>query len=368
MKTLEDASTVERMLMDNASKKGIPINGSLELLPLCNMNCDMCYVRLSKEEMEKKGRIRSAKEWLEIGKQMQEAGVLFLLLTGGEPLLHPEFKEIFIGLKKMGMILTINTNGTLIDEKWASFFKEYQPRRINMTLYGSDSDTYEKLCHYRQGFDKVIQAIQLLKENHIDVKIGGSITKANVDEIDRLIQIGNELDVPVRCDTYMMPATREREKPFSMQSRLDPVLAAKAHVKALKGEMEKELFHNYVEKSLYEVEHILPDEGEHHMHCHAGKCSFTINWQGEMRPCVIMKEPAMSVFDHSFIEAWEYIKEKTSQIILSSKCNTCNKRTLCRTCAACALLETGSYQGKPEYMCQYVEEIYKLLVKEKKHG
>ena len=116
---------------------------------------------------------------------------------------------------------------------------------------------------------------------------------------------------------------------------------------------------------VYEVEHILPDEGEHHMHCHAGKCSFTINWQGEMRPCVIMKEPAMSVFDHSFIEAWEYIKEKTSQIILSSKCNTCNKRTVCRTCAACALLETGSYQGKPEYMCEYVEETYRLLLKEK---
>ena len=57
------------------------------------------YTPPSIDEMENKGRIRSAKEWLEIGNQMQEAGVLFLLLTVGEPLLHPEFKEIFIGLK-----------------------------------------------------------------------------------------------------------------------------------------------------------------------------------------------------------------------------------------------------------------------------
>ena len=52
MEPLEDATTVERALLNQASKNKTPINGSIELLPLCNMNCDMCYVRLSREEME----------------------------------------------------------------------------------------------------------------------------------------------------------------------------------------------------------------------------------------------------------------------------------------------------------------------------
>ena len=111
MEPLEGATTVERMLLDQARRTCAPANGSIELLPLCNMNCDMCYVRLSKEEMEAKGRLRTADEWLEIGKQMKEAGVLFLLLTGGEPFLYPDFRRLYLELRKMGMIITINTNG-----------------------------------------------------------------------------------------------------------------------------------------------------------------------------------------------------------------------------------------------------------------
>ena len=113
---------MEHTLIKRAKERKTPINGSLELLPLCNMNCDMCYVRLSREEMERQGRLRTADEWLEIGRQMKEAGVLFLLLTGGEPLLFPDFKRMYLEMRGMGFILTINTNGTLIDEEWADFF------------------------------------------------------------------------------------------------------------------------------------------------------------------------------------------------------------------------------------------------------
>ena len=124
------------------------INGSLELLPLCNMNCDMCYVRLSARETEAKGGLHTADEWIGLGREMQKAGVLFLLLTGGEPLLFPDFQKLYVELRQMGMILTVNTNGTLLDEGWADFFGRYKPRRINITLYGADDSAYEKLCHY----------------------------------------------------------------------------------------------------------------------------------------------------------------------------------------------------------------------------
>ena len=140
--------TYERFLIGKGTQKHVPINASLELLPLCNMNCDMCYIRLNKSEMEKQGRLLTGDEWLNIGKQMQKAGTLFVVITGGEPLLYPEFKKVYLGLKKLGMIITINTNGTLIDEKWADFFQKNLPRRINITLYGGNEKTYQDLCHY----------------------------------------------------------------------------------------------------------------------------------------------------------------------------------------------------------------------------
>lgn len=116
MNYMDDASTFERSLLQKARQKHIPVTGALELLPLCNMNCDMCYVRLSRSEMERQGRLRTVEEWVRLAEQMQKAGTVFLLLTGGEPLLFPDFKTLYRRLRNLGMILTINTNGTLLDE------------------------------------------------------------------------------------------------------------------------------------------------------------------------------------------------------------------------------------------------------------
>lgn len=368
MELTESNTTIERMLLHQAGQNKIPMNGSLELLPLCNMNCDMCYVRLSREEMEAQGRLRTADEWLEIGRQMKEAGVLFLLLTGGEPFLYPEFRKLYLGLKKLGMILTINTNGTLIDEDLAEFLGQNKPRRVNITLYGADDNTYQDLCHYPDGLKKVMHGIHLLRQQNIDIKIGGSLTRANQNDIHKLIEIGNDLDIPVRIDTYMLPATRERSKPYNLQSRLNPTDAARIRIQCLKAEMGPELFEQYIQQTLAEIDNApLAEETPCHMSCLAGKSSFTINWQGEMRPCVILSEPALSVFDVGFTAAWKHIVEETGKILLNSKCSACSMRPLCRTCAACALLETGSYDALPEYMCQYTEESLRLLRLENEH-
>lgn len=356
---------VENVLLAQAKRTRTPANGSIELLPLCNMNCDMCYVRLSRKEMERQGRLRTADEWLEIGRQMKEAGVLFLLLTGGEPFLYPEFRRLYLELRKMGMFITINTNGTLIDEDLAQFFGKNKPRRVNITLYGTDEETYTNLCHYPGGYEKTLRGIRLLRKYGVDVKVGGSLARANRDDLDKLLDVQKELDIPVRVDTYMMPATRERELPYNMQSRLDPEEAAQARIHALKREMGPELFPQYVQQSIYRADHPEPAEAvPGHMSCMAGQCSFTINWQGEMRPCVILSEPAVSVFEVGFEAAWKYIVEETDKILLNAKCSTCHMRHLCRTCAASALLETGSYDGVPDYMCRYAEESLRLLREE----
>ena len=138
---------MEKAMLQHAFAAQSPINGTLELLPLCNMNCDMCYIRLDRAQVKAGGGLHTADEWISLGQEMAKAGVLFLLLTGGEPLLFPDFRKLYTELKKMGIILTINTNGTLLDEDWADFFAAHKPRRINITLYGATDDAYEKLCH-----------------------------------------------------------------------------------------------------------------------------------------------------------------------------------------------------------------------------
>ncbi len=89
MELMEDGTTIEQQMFAMAAEKKVPLYGVLELLPLCNLNCDMCYVRMSREEMEEVGRLRTMEEWTKTAEDMMKAGTLFVLLTGGEPLLYP---------------------------------------------------------------------------------------------------------------------------------------------------------------------------------------------------------------------------------------------------------------------------------------
>ena len=361
-------NTVERALMTRSAAFGMPISGSLELLPLCNMNCRMCYVRLSRKEMEAQGRLRTWQEWLEAARQMQEAGVLFLLLTGGELLLFPEFKTLYLELKKMGFVLTINTNGTLLDEDWADFFAAHKPRRINITLYGADGNAYRDLCGYQPGFDRAIQAVKLLKQRQLDVKLATSVTQVNVQDLPRLFAIARELDVPMAADTYMMPATRERTLPFDQQSRLGPEEAAQARIAAMKFQKG---FLTYAKNTIDKIDSFVPGPEEPKpMGCYAGKCSFSVSWQGHLHPCVILSEPAANVFEVGFQKAWEQVSQGVRQIRLNPKCSACALRPACRTCVASGLLEGGSHDALPEYMCRYAAESARLLRQalEEAHG
>ena len=99
-----------------ACRDGTPLAGNLELTARCNFDCKMCYVHLTAEEQQRRGRELTADEWLAIAETARSRGMLFLLLTGGEPLIRPDFRYLLTELKKMGLLVSVNSNGSLIDK------------------------------------------------------------------------------------------------------------------------------------------------------------------------------------------------------------------------------------------------------------
>lgn len=235
-------------------------------------------------------------------------------------------------------------------------------RRINITLYGASNETYERLCHYPGGFDKAVNGIRLLRERNIDVKVNGSLAKANVDDRMKIIELGESLDAPVRIDTYMYPSVRERNHAYNNQARLDPEMAAKARVEVLQREMGEEVFAQYRKIQLDEAENT--PEGEAvpgQMACRAGKSSFVVNWQGEMRSCVVLDKPSIPLRNVEFEEAWKFTKKETESLRISARCSSCKLRKVCNTCVAAAIAETGKADGVPEYLCRYTEATVRYL-------
>ena len=360
MDALDYVLKVEEKLVTKATLANIPIGGTFELLPLCNMNCDMCFIRLDKNEMNQIGQLKSADEWLKIAEEMKMAGTLFVLLTGGEPFLYPEFIKLYEGLKKLGMIITINTNGTMITEEIAKTLGKDKPRRVNITLYGASNETYEKLCHNPKGYDQTIKAIELLLKYKVDIKLNGSIVPENIHEIVELQKIANKYNLYMKMDTYMYPTSRERLKPFNNKSRLSYKEAAKVNVEIKRIQESEITFNAYREYMLSNCENV-NELNECGVNCRAGKSAFWITWYGDMTPCIFLKKPGINVFENDFEECWKYIVNESKKIHLPKACMSCKKREVCQVCAACAFCENGNYDDKPEYMCHYIDEILNNL-------
>ena len=85
----------------------------------------------------------------------------------------------------MGFFITLQTNASLIP-KYQKLFENYPPRSIKITLYGSNNETYKKVCQIDNGFTKVHQSIQLLKKMNIPIQLVSTITKQNLDDIKKM--------------------------------------------------------------------------------------------------------------------------------------------------------------------------------------
>lgn len=363
---------VRRYLYQKAARNRIPISGTFELTPRCNMNCRMCYIRMSEEEMCSRGREYTADEWVRMGQICAERGMLFLLITGGEPFLRKDFRKIYTELKKLGLLISINTNGTLIDQETVEWLKQDPPAKLNITLYGGGNETYKKLCGHPTGYDAATKAIDMLNEAGIFMNINASFTKYNLDDLEEIYAFGKSRGIQVNGATYMFPPVRSaREGVPNEEVRFTPEEAGKARARSELCSMENEELINKL-RALHEGRNEFMKEDEEcercpdeKMGCMAGRCSFWITWDGRMTPCGMMNEPVVHPFEDGFDVTWKEIANKTDEILLPPECRNCKKRFACMICGALAVAEGhGCSYKKPEYLCRQTEVFLEEMEKE----
>ncbi len=351
-------------LFSKASKNKVPLAGTFELTPVCNFSCKMCYVRKTPAIIKKEGKhLLSADEWLKLARECHKAGTLYLLLTGGEPFAYPEFKKLYTELHKMGFILSINTNGSLIDEETVEWLKKYAPSRINITLYGASAETYGKICGNTDGYEKAVRTIKLLKNAGIAVVINGSMTPENYDDLEKIADFGKNLELNTRISPYMFPPVRrDAEKG---DSRLTPEQASSCYIRRIECQLaedqQKKLIENLLKKS---SEHSSETWGvqDEFMQCRAGRSAYWISWEGKMTACGMMDFPTVTYpLENSFADCWNELTEKVRSASVMKECSECNLREICRPCAAMLYSESGDVNKKSEYLCKMSECIYDKL-------
>ena len=336
----------------------IPLAGSFELLPVCNLHCKMCYVRKSMAEVNALGGLLPAEQWLDWARQARDEGLLYPLLTGGEPFLHRDFQEIFAKMLEMGLQVSINSNGTLIDEPMAKWLGRHRPTRINITLYGASEESYQNLCGDGDAYNRVRRAVEWLKQYGVPVKFNCSVTPENVGDLEGIMAYAKSVDSPIQVATYMFPPVRRDVSMIGKNHRLSPEDAALARVKADWLQSDPKWFLGQAERYRHFVE-ITDDmlkelaSGEpQEMHCRAGRCSFWIDWQGNIANCGMYSSAKFSLKGRCFAEAWEQVVDETEQVRYSPVCTNCPNYHLCHACIAMVYNECGDRNGRPDYLCR----------------
>lgn len=355
-------STIKDYTFKKAAQKKIPVSGTLELTSRCNLNCRMCYIHMDSNEQCKYGKELSTEEWIAIANQAIEEGMIYCLLTGGEPLLRHDFEVIYKHLVKKGVLVTVNTNGILITSSLIQLFKDYRPEKINVSLYGSSNTTYTSVCG-SDSFEKVKQNIRLLKDAGIQVNINTTFTKLNIMDLEEIVYFAKEEKIPIRMTSFIFPPVRnghdKEDGIYLTQEEMGKYAAIFDKLTMTQEKIEKRK--QFIEQCLEEVVEI--EEVEKKLSCMAGRGSFWVSWNGEMYPCGMLDTYKASLKELNFKDAWINIVEQTKSIYLPKECSNCQYKKLCTSCAAVSLSLHGKSNTLPQDMCirtkQYIQEFMK---------
>lgn len=311
----------------------IPVLGHFELTARCNLDCKMCYVHNQDNASALRGEL-STEQWKRIFDEAYDCQLLYASLSGGECLLRKDFKELYLHLWNKNIMVTVMTNGTLLNEDYVEFFKTYPPDMIQISLYGSSEDGYLRVTGHK-GFEKTVAAITALKEAGIDVRVAVTPNRYMKDDfIDTLKLCKKEDFYTVNTEILLIPNRDDPTKDdyYLTQEELVSLSIQRA-----------ELYH-----TLEPVPNpptpcggmsVSPAKG---LSCNAGNCLATVTWDGKMYACFNAMVGGFSLLDMSYAEAWKKTVQAASEIVYGAECVGCPYDKTCPKCPSFRLKDLYS--------------------------
>lgn len=225
-------------LQDRLARKSNPFRTCLlELTFRCNLDCLHCYV--PRAELRARRDRLTGTEINRVLDRLARQGTVNLVLTGGEPLCHPDFDHVYRHAKRLGLLVSVFTNGTLIDETRARLFAELAPLRVEVTLQALDRKVYERITRVPGSYRQARSGIDLLLERNVPLTIKTVGMRANRAQVLRVKAFAESLPgVKFRFDPVVVARLDGSRIPLSQRlpardvARLeakDPVMRQEVH-------------------------------------------------------------------------------------------------------------------------------------------
>jgi len=321
----------------------VPVFVSLELTRRCNLRCVHCYLGEDEGTRGFAAAEMNTDEVRRVIDELVEAGCLYLLITGGEPMMRRDFVEIYRYAKTKGLVITVFCNGLLVDDAVIDVFRELPPRLVEISLYGATDKTYEAMTRVKGSLAKCLGGVRRLTEAGINVGLKTVLTTLNLNELEAMRDIAREMDVPFRMDAEICPALSSRDcTPLTL--RVDPEIGVECD---FADERVVDAWREYVDdRSDMPVTDRL-------YNCGAAVTSLSIDPFGWASPCLMATHVRANILERGLEEIWngEFKNLLEKKAPDNYACSSCEMRVACGVCPAFNYLETGEEDVRSDYVC-----------------
>jgi radical SAM protein with 4Fe4S-binding SPASM domain len=356
-------------LWDKLAEKRRPVGFELEITARCNNHCRHCCIDLPADDRAARKAELTSGEILALGREAADLGAVWCLLTGGEPLLRDDFAEVYLGLKRLGLLVSVFTNACLVTPEHVELLRRYPPRDIEVSVYGATRATYEAVTRRPGSYDAFVRGLDLLLGSGVPVRLKAMALRSTAHELDEISRFCRERTKDYYRFDPLLHLRFDRDPARNADIRAERLSAAEVvAVERADAERFGALQHGCAEGELLvrAAEHAGCDRL---FHCGAGQGSFTVGYDGTFRLCSSLWHPDTvlalradperpgSLRPGALREAWEEWVPRVRDLRgtdpeFLEKCRRCGIVNLCLWCPAHAALETGSMDDWVEYFCE----------------
>jgi MoaA/NifB/PqqE/SkfB family radical SAM enzyme len=275
------AWTPSARLKQIALERAQPLSASLELSYRCNWRCVFCY---NPRHHDRRGLPTS--RWLSLLDELRTLGTLYVALTGGEPLTHPDFLLIARGVRERAFALRILTNGALVTDALADELARLLPMAVELSLHGARPETHDQATATPGSWHAMLRGLDRLRERGVPLVLKAPVTRLNQDELDAMRTLAEERGVPLRLDAMLTP--RDDGDPGPLAYRASPAGVARMY-RALGAQGQ------------------LPQEQRARggTNCGLGRTTLAIDPEGDVFPCLQWRRaPLGNVREAPLAELW----------------------------------------------------------------
>ena len=344
-----------------------PFTAGFELTAKCNLNCVHCYAKpgRSHEDM-------TTEEFKSVVDTLVERGLLDAYFTGGEIFTRPDFMELYLYIKKKGVMLSLLSNITLLTKEHIALFKEYPVEVISTTMYGHSEEAYERVTGVKGSYKKFMDALELLHSSGIRFELKYVAMEQNYEDVYKLRELGKQSGVPMVVILDVHPMSDGSTAP--MDFRLTPKEAFEFDIK---DEGRRNFWKDVAKDMLSGEIGILPQRAvERFKQGYLYPCSIAnqhvfITSDYKMQGCVRASYRQFDLRKGSFDEGWDFLQKEfmDRKSTKDYRCNNCQNIRFCEHCVANFMLTYGDEEHPDPFFCEVAalrrkfvdDEIARLL-------